>query len=252
MMLCTDCRQGIGPACFQNCESCIATEQFVGINYKIKKKRSGIFMRIETIMVGQMGTNCYLAWDEESKRGFLVDPGEQADKIIRVCSRYEIKPEAILLTHGHFDHIMAAKKVKEYYQIPVYAGIHEEELLADAQKNLSAMWAEGFTMKADELVVDNQKIEIAGMKITVIETPGHTLGGVCYYIEKEHVLFAGDTLFFESYGRTDFPGGSMFSLIRSLGKKLFVLPDETDVYPGHGQATSIGYEKTHNPAAGMR
>ena len=103
-------------------------------------------MRIETIMVGQMGTNCYLAWDEESKRGFLVDPGEQADKIIRVCSRYEIKPEAILLTHGHFDHIMAAKKVKEYYQIPVYAGIHEEELLADAEKNLSAMWAEGFTI----------------------------------------------------------------------------------------------------------
>ena len=177
-------------------------------------------MRIETIMVGQMGTNCYLAWDEESKRGFLVDPGEQADKIIRVCSRYEIKPEAILLTHGHFDHIMAAKKVKEYYQIPVYAGIHEEELLADAQKNLSAMWAEGFTMKADELVVDNQKIEIAGMKVTVIETPGHTSGGVCYYIEKE--------------------------------PELFVLPDETDVYPGHGQATSIGYEKTHNPAAGMR
>ena len=209
-------------------------------------------MRIETIMVGQMGTNCYLAWDEESKRGFLVDPGEQADKIIRVCSRYEIKPEEILLTHGHFDHIMAAKKVKEYYQIPVYAGIHEEELLADAEKNLSAMWAEGFTMKADELVVDNQKIEIAGMKITVIETPGHTSGGVCYYIEKEHVLFAGDTLIFESYGRTDFPGGSMFSLIRSLGKKLFVLPDETDVYPGHGQATSIGYEKIHNPAAGMR
>ena len=161
-------------------------------------------MRIETIMVGQMGTNCYLAWDEESKRGFLVDPGEQADKIIRVCSRYEIKPEAILLTHGHFDHIMAAKKVKEYYQIPVYAGIHEEELLADAEKNLSAMWAEGFTMKADELVVDNQKIEIAGMKITVIETPGHTSGGVCYYIEKEHVLFAGDTLFFESYGRNRF------------------------------------------------
>ena len=209
-------------------------------------------MRIETIMVGQMGTNCYLAWDEESKRGFLVDPGEQADKIIRVCSRYEIKPEAILLTHGHFDHIMAAKKVKEYYQIPVYAGIHEEELLADAEKNLSAMWAEGFTMKADELVVDNQKLEIAGMKITVIETPGHTSGGVCYYIEKEHVLFAGDTLFFESYGRTDFSGGSMFALIRSLGKKLFVLPDETDVYPGHGQVTSIGYEKTHNPAAGMR
>lgn len=209
-------------------------------------------MRIETIMVGQMGTNCYLVWDEESKRGFLVDPGEQADKIIRVCSRYEIKPEAILLTHGHFDHIMAAKKVKEYYQIPVYAGIHEEELLADAEKNLSAMWAEGFTMKADDLVVDNQKIEIAGMKVTVIETPGHTSGGVCYYIEKEHVLFVGDTLFFESYGRTDFPGGSMFSLIRSLGKKLFVLPDETDVYPGHGQVTSIGYEKTHNPAAGMR
>ena len=135
--------------------------------------------------------------------------------------------------------------MKEYYQIPVYAGIHEEELLADAEKNLSAMWAEGFTMKADELVVDNQKIEIAGMKITVIETPGHTSGGVCYYIEKETCAVCGRYVVFESYGRTDFPGGSMFSLIRSLGKKLFVLPDETDVYPGHGQATSIGYRKNN-------
>ena len=92
------------------------------------------------------------------------------------------------------------------------------------------MWAEGFTMKADELVVDNQKIEIAGMKITVIETPGHTSGGVCYYIEKEHVLFAGDTLFFESYGRTDFPGGSMFSLIRSLGKDVYKRQEKRSAY----------------------
>lgn len=207
-------------------------------------------MRIETIHVGEMGTNCYLAWDEATNRGFLVDSGEQAEKIIRVCSRYQVKPEAVLLTHGHFDHIMAAKKIRQQYEIPVYAGIHEEELLADSQMNLSGMWAVPYTMKADKLVNDNEVLTIAGMEINVIETPGHTSGGVCYYIKKENVLFAGDTLFCESYGRTDFPGGSMFALLRSLRGKLFVLPEETDVYPGHGQATSIGYEKTHNPAAG--
>lgn len=213
-------------------------------------KGMGDWMRIETIHVGEMGTNCYLAWDEATNRGFLVDPGEQAEKIIRVCSRYQVKPEAVLLTHGHFDHIMAAKKIRQQYEIPVYAGIHEEELLADSQMNLSGMWAVPYTMKADKLVNDNEVLTIAGMEINVIETPGHTSGGVCYYIKKENVLFAGDTLFCESYGRTDFPGGSMFALLRSLRGKLFVLPEETDVYPGHGQATSIGYEKTHNPAAG--
>ncbi len=214
-------------------------------------KGTGDWMRIETIHVGEMGTNCYLAWDETTNRGFLVDPGEQAEKIIRVCSRYQVKPEAVLLTHGHFDHIMAAKKIRQQYEIPVYAGTHEEELLADSEMNLSAMWAVPYTMKADKLVNDNEVLSIAGMEITVLETPGHTSGGVCYYIKKENVLFAGDTLFCESYGRTDFPGGSMFALLRSLRGKLFVLPEETDVYPGHGQATSIGYEKTHNPAAGM-
>lgn len=208
-------------------------------------------MRVETITVGAMGTNCYLAWDETTRRGFFVDPGEQAEKIIQVCSRYQVKPEAILLTHGHFDHIMAAKKIKQQYDIPVYAGVHEEELLADSEMNLSGMWAVPYTMKADKLVTDKEVLSIAGMEITVLETPGHTPGGVCYYIKKENVLFAGDTLFCESYGRTDFSGGSMFALLRSLRGKLFVLPEETDVYPGHGQATSIGYEKTHNPAAGM-
>ena len=180
----------------------------------------------------------------------MVDPGEQAEKIIRVCSRYQVTPEAVLLTHGHFDHIMAAKKIRRQYQIPVYAGVHEEELLADSEMNLSGMWAVPYTMKADKLVSDNEVLTIAGMEFTVIETPGHTPGGVCYYNKKEKVLFAGDTLFCESYGRTDFPGGSMAALLRSLRGKLFVLPEETDVYPGHGQATSIGYEKTHNPAAG--
>ncbi len=208
-------------------------------------------MRIETINVGEMRTNCYLAWDETTGRGFLVDPGEQAEKIIRVCSCYQVTPEAVLLTHGHFDHIMVAKKIRQQYQIPVYAGVHEEELLADSEMNLSGMWAVPYTMKADKLVNDNDVISIAGMEFTVIETPGHTPGGVCYYSKKENVLFAGDTLFSESYGRTDFPGGSMSVLLRSLRGKLFVLPEETDVYPGHGQATSIGYEKIHNPAAGM-
>lgn len=209
-------------------------------------------MRVETIIVGDMSTNCYLAWDEESRRGFLVDPGAQADKIIAVCSRFQVQPEAILLTHGHFDHIMAARKLKEHFGISVYAGAGEQKLLGNSRANLSGVWAKSFTMQADCTVTDKEQLQLAGMEITVLETPGHTEGGVCYYLEKEGTLFAGDTLFCESCGRTDFPGGSMFALIRSIRSKLLVLPEETAVYPGHGEETSIGYEKQHNPAAGFR
>ena len=204
-------------------------------------------MRIETIMVGQMGTNCYLAWDEESKRGFLVDPGEQADKIIRVCSRYEIKPEAILLTHGHFDHIGGAAELKKASGAKVYALAEEKKVCRTPELNLSAKMPPVVTIEADEWLTDGQTVETAGISFQVIATPGHTVGGCCYYCKEGGFLFSGDTLFEESVGRTDFPTGSMSSLVRSVKEKLFVLPEDTKVYPGHGDITTIGREKQYNP-----
>ena len=204
-------------------------------------------MRIETIMVGQMGTNCYLVWDEESKRGFLVDPGEQADKIIRVCSRYEIKPEAILLTHGHFDHIGGAAELKKASGAKVYALAEEKKVCRTPELNLSAQMPPVVTIEADEWLTDGQTVETAGISFQVIATPGHTVGGCCYYCKEGGFLFSGDTLFEESVGRTDFPTGSMSSLVRSVKEKLFVLPEDTKVYPGHGDITTIGREKQYNP-----
>ena len=205
-------------------------------------------MRIETIMVGQMGTNCYLAWDEESKRGFLVDPGEQADKIIRVCSRYEIKPEAILLTHGHFDHLSAADAVRKRYGIKVYAGNEERPVMNSSSYNLSLPFTgEGMTFEADEYFKPGKELDFAGFRIETIPVPGHTIGSVCYYFEEQKVLFSGDTLFAGSVGRSDFPTGNAGQLIRTIKSGLMSLPDDVKVYPGHGESTTIGCERVNNP-----
>ena len=122
--------------------------------------------------------------------------------------------------------------------------------MADARANLSAMWARPVCIKPDCLVKEGDELDICGFSITVIETPGHTIGGVCFYIPEEEVLLSGDTLFCGSFGRTDFPTGSMSVLARSIREKLFQLPDVTEVYPGHESSTTIGYEKRYNPLGG--
>ena len=177
-----------------------------------------------------------------------MDPGAQAEKIAAVCDRLGVQPEAILLTHGHFDHIMAVDALRRQYDIPVYAGAQEAEVLSSSVKNLSGIWASAFTVSADRFLKDREQIEIAGMQLCVISTPGHTPGGVCYYAKVQGVLFSGDTLFRDSYGRTDFPGGSTAALFTSIRNRLLPLPEETVVYPGHGSETDIGYEKKYNPA----
>ena len=143
----------------------------------------------------------------------------------------------------------AAKEVRDHFKIPVYAGEKERELLGDAGMNLSAAWAKAVAMEADIWVKENDIMELADCSIRVIETPGHTPGGVSYYIEEEAVLFSGDTLFCESLGRTDFPGSSTAAILHSIREKLFSLPEDTDVYAGHMEPTTIGHEKTYNPAA---
>lgn len=205
-------------------------------------------MKIGNVVLGPVGTNCYIVSNEVTKECFVVDPAACPQGFVDHIRNTGLIVKAVLLTHGHFDHIMGLGGFLREFPVPVYAHEAEKELLEDAQLNSSAfMGGQSYTFSGAEYVKDGQELDIAGMKIRVIYTPGHTIGGCCYYIEKEAVLFSGDTLFHASVGRTDLPTGSMGQLVRSIKEKLFVLPDETEVYPGHMEETSIGYEKKYNP-----
>ena len=204
-------------------------------------------MQIERFIVGMVGTNCYVVSNEETSECFLVDPGAYSDKVIAYIREHELKPQAILLTHGHFDHIMGLDGVLREFPIPVYAQEEEEILLKDASYNASVSYGPAYTFSGASYIKDGQILELAGMTIRAIHTPGHTIGGCCYYIESEHVLFSGDTLFHDSVGRTDFPTGSQSQLVRSIREKLLGLPEETVVWPGHMSETTIGHEKKYNP-----
>ncbi|MEY8339306.1 MBL fold metallo-hydrolase [Lachnospiraceae bacterium 62-35] len=205
-------------------------------------------LRIKSSVLGSVGTNCYFIYHEQTRKAVIIDPAAQADYIIKQCTELGIEPEAVLLTHGHADHMLAAEKIRTHYGIPVIAGEKEKEVLENPSMNLSPMISgQQVGIKADQLVRDGDVLELIGFSFQVIETPGHTEGSVCYWIEMAGVLFAGDTLFEESFGRTDFPTGSVSALARSIVDKLFVLPEDTIIYSGHGAETSIGREKRYNP-----
>ena len=209
--------------------------------------RQGKRMKIEKYALGSLGTNCYLVENEETKELVIIDPAICPDYMISYVKRIGYEPKAILLTHGHFDHIMAVKKVKEKYQIPVYACRQEEAMLAEPTINMTAVYGSACSIKPDVLLDDGQIFEAAGFSIQMFYTPGHTKGSCCYYLKDEGVLFSGDTVFYGSVGRTDFPGGSTAEIVRSLHKLVDSLPEETEVFPGHDASTTIGYEKRYNP-----
>lgn len=204
-------------------------------------------MKIGNILLGEVQTNCYIISNEETKEGIIVDPSDNSQLIIRKLEEGNINPVAILLTHGHFDHIMAGPKLCEHYNIPMYGYVEEGELVKDPILNGAYLIGSKFTMKLSHFFKDGDELLLAGYKIKVIHTPGHTKGSVCFYIQDENVLISGDTLFYNSVGRTDLPTGDGMMLLRSIEKKLMALPEETKVYPGHGMGTSIGYEKKNNP-----
>ena len=204
-------------------------------------------MKVESIVLGSIGTNCYIVTNEETKECFAVDMAECPQEYVNYIKNNGLEMKALFLTHGHFDHIGAANEVREHYGIKIYASCDEEKLLASPARNLSNAYGMSLRVTADVLHNDGDILELAGLKIKAIHTPGHTAGGTCYYIESDKTLMSGDTLFAGSVGRTDYPTASSAAMMESLHDKLCKLPDDTDVYPGHGEFTTIGYEKQNNP-----
>lgn len=204
-------------------------------------------MTIKSMVLGPVQTNCYFLINDETKEVLIVDPADNAQGIAGWIRKEGLRPIAILLTHGHFDHIMGVEGLRKDFSIPVYAGKEEADVLKDPQKNVSPMLGTSVSIQADRLLSDNEEITLAGICMQVLFTPGHTKGSICFYLPDEKKLISGDTLFEASVGRTDFPTGSSRQLVESIKTRLFILEDDVMVYPGHGGCTSIGYEKTHNP-----
>ena len=205
-------------------------------------------MKVAHVLLPVCAMNCYLAINDKTGESIIVDPGSAPDRIKKAVEASGTRPVAIILTHGHFDHVGAAEEIAKEYDIKVYAYEKEKETLENPAVNLSGdMVFSPKSYQVDVYLKDDEEVELAGLKFKCLGTPGHTPGGCCFYFEDAGVLFTGDTLFCGSVGRTDFPGGSMSQLVDSIKTKLMVLPDDTICYPGHESATTIGDERIYNP-----
>lgn len=205
-------------------------------------------MEIKRLVLGLVRTNCYIVYTEDTQKAVIIDPAADSRRIMDEISALGVTPEAILLTHGHFDHMLAAESLKNGYQIPVCVHKADAELLRDASLNCSEQFLHmSYAISADEELEDGQSLRFLDGALMVISTPGHTEGSCCYYAKNDTVLFSGDTLFQGSVGRTDLPTGRAAQLVHSVREKLFVLPEDTLVLSGHGDQTTIGEEKQYNP-----
>jgi len=193
-----------------------------------------------------MEVNCYILAQKEGSPAIIIDPGAETRKIRKVLDKYKLIPAFIINTHGHFDHIGADNDFK----VPVYVHKLEAALLKDAMLNMSGLFALPFTVKAEiKFLEDNQVIELDGIQLKVMHTPGHTAGGITLLLQKpdEKIAFTGDTLFCRGIGRSDLASGNEQLLHKSIKEKLFTLSDDTKIYPGHGEPSLIGDEKRSNP-----
>jgi glyoxylase-like metal-dependent hydrolase (beta-lactamase superfamily II) len=207
-------------------------------------------MKVDRLVLGEFENNCYIARSSDTAADCLIiDTGLDVQPLLKFLDRAKLTPVAVVLTHGHIDHIAGVEPLrKKFPSIPVYIHKLDAEMLGDAATNLSIITGSPLTAgKADHLIDEGDIIEKAGVKLRVIHTPGHTPGGICLYSEKDGIIFVVDTLFAGSVGRTDFPNGSMKKLIEGIKHKLLTLPEDTVVYPGHGPETTIGREKADNP-----
>lgn len=205
-------------------------------------------MRITNLPSGALQANTYLAVDEKTNEGFIVDPGGYNKVLTKEVRDNDVNIKYIILTHGHSDHICGVNEHKaEFPDAKIVAYKDEKAMLENPNLNQSPGFGVPYSTKADILVSDGDELKVGDVTLKFIHTPGHTEGGMCIYVKEAKALFSGDTLFRQSIGRTDFPGGSYKEIMDSIRKKLFLLPDDTNVFPGHMGTTSIGFEKENNP-----
>ena len=206
-------------------------------------------IRIGCYVVGMVQTNFYFLHLEGEKETIVFDPADYGKEIYDELTRQGLEIKAIFLTHGHFDHIMGVKALKEACGAPVYASALEKDLLTDPYLNTSAQYGRSCVVEPDHWLIDGETVTAAGITLRMISTPGHTEGSCCYYIEEtggDPILLSGDTLFENSVGRMDLPTGDMHDIVESIRTKLYKLPDNTQVYTGHGGSTTIEHEKKYN------
>ena len=202
-------------------------------------------IELKRITVGYLQVNCYLAKCSQTGEGIVIDPGADIDNIAEGIKKFGMKPVAVVLTHCHFDHAEQVPEVCKRYSVPLIYHEQERETALDPAKNLTARYSrEDLSLKADRLVNQGDQICFGKESFFVLHTPGHTPGSLCLYAPG--ILISGDTLFRQNMGRSDFPGGDEAALARSIQEKLFVLPAETEVLPGHNKPSVIGFERENN------
>jgi glyoxylase-like metal-dependent hydrolase (beta-lactamase superfamily II) len=203
---------------------------------------------LETLTVGPFQENCYVIGDEETLEGAVVDPGDEAVRIALAVEQTNLEIGRILITHTHIDHVGAVAALADEYACPVLMHREAEPMLEQLPTQAMMMGLRfGKVPSVDHYLEDGQVLEVGGLKLEARYTPGHAPGHLAFYAESEAVVFAGDALFAGSVGRTDLFGGNMEVLMRSINERLMTLPDETQVFPGHGPQTTIADERRHNP-----
>lgn len=202
-------------------------------------------MQIRQLVLGDLDTNCYIVWGD-SKQALIIDPADDSDAIMETVRQEGLTVVAVVLTHAHFDHMLAAESVCAATGSPLYVGRGDAEAMTDPVRNLSGLFTDSASVTMAEFIPFNEgdTLRCGETVFSVMETPGHTPGCICLYSDGH--LFAGDTLFMDSIGRLDFPGGDPAAMLHSL-RRLMQLPTDTAVHAGHGPSTTIGREMWHNP-----
>ncbi|MGM0378835.1 MAG: MBL fold metallo-hydrolase [Bacillota bacterium] len=202
-------------------------------------------MLIEKIKVGVYQTNTYIVAKDKGKEAIIIDPAGDFERIKSIIKKYNLDLKYILLTHGHGDHIGAIKKLKEKYDLEIYIHKDDEYMLKNSKYNLTYKFGEEIEIAPDKTFKHGDNLKVGQLDIEFIHTPGHTKGSSCIKINS--YLFSGDTLFYNSIGRTDLEGGDKDKILKSIKEKLLVLPSDIKVYPGHGAQTTINNERLKNP-----